>query len=410
MRQGLLQGKPVSSSQITPERVAMLEDLGMVWDARPIQPSHEYMESTDNESSSSVGDSHYEGNQVSSSDHYLNEPNADVISTKMKNDSFEVIRPSYDEQWNIMFDRLMKYKRKFDHVMVPNRYKEDPPLGQWVSRQRQQYRLLKHGKKKSTLTQERIQKLENSGFVWDGRCARSNGNLRFFPGRGISTVDEVVVAARIDGQVLNDQLQNCYVTYDQQWQTMFERLVQFKTKYGHCLVPNRYEDDKQLGQWVSRQRRHYRLLQEEKNSNMTLERIQQLEKIGFIWSARDVECVAMIDPTSMNEVDELRYAAAAAAAAVESSSICDNDDGVLVTTYVLQGEGENDQPSKEGVNHVMLEVDENQQLSSVLDDVEVVLEDTGVSQDVNASGDESDEEDNNKPERWRLLLDAAVQV
>ena len=164
MRQGLLQGKPINSSQITPERVAMLEELGMVWDARPIQPTPECLELTDNDSSSSIGETLCDGNQGTSTEDNSNENYTnEAISGKIKNDSFEILRPSYDEQWNIMFDRLMKYRSKFNHVLVPNRYKEDPPLGQWVSRQRQQYRLLKHGKRKSTLTQERIQKLENSG-------------------------------------------------------------------------------------------------------------------------------------------------------------------------------------------------------------------------------------------------------
>ena len=144
---------------------------------------------------------------------------------------------------------------------------------------------------------------------------------------------------------------------------------------------------------------------------MTHERIQELEKIGFVWSARDVDCTAVTDPTSLNEVDELRHAAAAAASAVENSSIVDHDESVLVTTYVLQSSRDDSQieSSKEDVGEVILE-DKYQQLSPVLEDVEVVLEDTGITRDGNVSGDDSDAGDKNTPERWRLLLDAAVQV
>ena len=35
------------------------------------------------------------------------------------------------------------------------------------------------------------------------------------------------------------------------WDGMYQRLIKFKEKYGHCLVPNRYPDDPQLGAWVS---------------------------------------------------------------------------------------------------------------------------------------------------------------
>jgi len=112
----------------------------------------------------------------------------------------------------------------------------------------------------------------------------------------------------------------CFVTYDQQWQIMLDRLVQYKQTHGHCLVPNRYKSSNgnsnsnsynthnllnldnsnnhasetastsaSLGQWVSRQRRHYRLLREGKPSTMTQERIQQLERVGFVWNARDMD-------------------------------------------------------------------------------------------------------------------------
>jgi hypothetical protein len=41
----------------------------------------------------------------------------------------------------------------------------------------------------------------------------------------------------------------------EKWQFMFERLVSFKERHGHCLVPNRYRDRHALGAWVSTQRR-----------------------------------------------------------------------------------------------------------------------------------------------------------
>ena len=127
MRQDLLQGRPINTSKITPERVKMLEDLGMVWDARPLDKVSAMNQKNLNSASGA--------NETSVSIHLRN------------SNSFQVIRPSYNEQWNLMFGRLLKYKSKHNHMMVPNRCKEDPPLGQWVSRQRAYYKLLKQGKK-----------------------------------------------------------------------------------------------------------------------------------------------------------------------------------------------------------------------------------------------------------------------
>jgi len=33
------------------------------------------------------------------------------------------------------------------------------------------------------------------------------------------------------------------------WEETFQRLVKFKEEHGHCLVPNRYPEDPQLGSW-----------------------------------------------------------------------------------------------------------------------------------------------------------------
>lgn len=33
------------------------------------------------------------------------------------------------------------------------------------------------------------------------------------------------------------------------WDEMYRRLLIFREKHGHCLVPNRYVDDPQLGSW-----------------------------------------------------------------------------------------------------------------------------------------------------------------
>jgi hypothetical protein len=39
------------------------------------------------------------------------------------------------------------------------------------------------------------------------------------------------------------------------WQAMYQQLLEFRSKYGHCLVPNRYRENQALGAWVSTQRR-----------------------------------------------------------------------------------------------------------------------------------------------------------
>ena len=52
--------------------------------------------------------------------------------------------------------------------MVPQRYQDNPPLGTWVHTQRRQYKLLTEGKK-SSMTQEKIDSLNEVGFIWAAR-------------------------------------------------------------------------------------------------------------------------------------------------------------------------------------------------------------------------------------------------
>jgi hypothetical protein len=77
------------------------------------------------------------------------------------------------------------------------------------------------------------------------------------------------------------------------WESMFEKLKAYKQKYGNCLVPNRYEEDRSLGSWVSTQRRHFKLInsskstRNSKNFHLNEIRIARLSDIGFVWAASD---------------------------------------------------------------------------------------------------------------------------
>ena len=80
---------------------------------------------------------------------------------------FKVL-PYYERNrsWEDHFASLLKFKEENNgSVRVPLKYKADLRLGKWVQTQRQQYKLWKEGKK-SSLNEERIEKLESAGFEW----------------------------------------------------------------------------------------------------------------------------------------------------------------------------------------------------------------------------------------------------
>ena len=70
---------------------------------------------------------------------------------------------------------------------------------------------------------------------------------------------------------------------DEKWQQRLKELKAYKKKHGDCLVPNRYKHNRKLGIWVSWQRVQYRKWLRGVHSQLTQERIDQLNEIDFVW-------------------------------------------------------------------------------------------------------------------------------
>ena len=130
--------------------------------------------------------------------------------------------------WLGMYDELVVFHKKYGHCNVPTRYAKNPSLGGWVNTQRRDYR-------HNMISSERKYKLEVLGFVWEIKKAH--------------------------------------------WQVMYAQLIAFQQKHGHCNVRRCYPDTKALGEWVSGQRRNYKLHKLEENQ------INLLNKLGFVWDA-----------------------------------------------------------------------------------------------------------------------------
>lgn len=66
----------------------------------------------------------------------------------------------FDSLWDKYFNELLIFKTNNGHVNVPRRYKENITLANWVNSQRKNF-------KTNKLSQERIDKLNSIGFVWE---------------------------------------------------------------------------------------------------------------------------------------------------------------------------------------------------------------------------------------------------
>lgn len=136
--------------------------------------------------------------------------------------------------WDQRFSELVQFKEEYGHCNIPCSYPANKQLGSWVPDQRKIY-------KKGKLSSKKYKKLNDLGFVWD----RNHSS----------------------------------------WEKMFEELVNFKKKNGHCNVSTYYKASKRLVMWVSEQRHLYKT----GGNKLFLDRIDKLNAIGFIWNANAIE-------------------------------------------------------------------------------------------------------------------------
>jgi hypothetical protein len=157
----------------------------------------------------------------------------------------------YDQQWNLQYEKLVEFKRKNGHCIVPLKSMEDKAFGRWVGGQRERHK----SNKMPQMRQDRKDLLDALGFVW--------------------TAD--TLAARVSAE-------------DKKWHLQYDKLVELKRKTGHCIVPQVYKEDKSLGTWVHGQRKNHT------KNKLRPDRKQLLDTIGFAWNVNgNVNNIAVQD-------------------------------------------------------------------------------------------------------------------
>jgi len=90
---------------------------------------------------------------------------------------------SIDVPWEERFEELVSFKNKYGHCKVPRNYGVNPELGRWVHAQRTAYKKFRDNKR-CKITQERIDKLDALGFIWDAHAFRHLGKNVVAKGSG----------------------------------------------------------------------------------------------------------------------------------------------------------------------------------------------------------------------------------
>lgn len=245
--------------------------------------------------------------------------------------------------WNERMNELVAYKEEYGNCIVPGNWPKNPKLAGFVARVRRAFRMqqrqegrdvkpssvaakdVKKGNTSSSprfgwLTKERIEKLNEIGFVWAIRKASADElweekyqklkayKEQFGDCRVMKSHDKALNAwtlnqrsaykyTMVKGEKGNDpnrqtlsaeriaKLQILGFEWDLSktknevaWETRFRELISFKSEHQHCRVPKQYKHNMKLSNWVYDQRKNYRCLRSGKGGKgLTEERIQRLE-------------------------------------------------------------------------------------------------------------------------------------
>ena len=158
-----------------------------------------------------------------------------------------------EERWREQFrdgvEGLLRFKADTGHCDVPANH---PHLGRWVHQVRALVQRRNEGRPSDPLTDEQHARLLEVGFVLRAKRGPKPGRRK-----------------EADASAQNS------------WEAMYGQLEEFRTRSGHCLVPqNPYTP---LRGWVLRQRAEYKRLRDGERTQLSARRVQRLNDLGFEW-------------------------------------------------------------------------------------------------------------------------------
>jgi hypothetical protein len=213
-------------------------------------------------------------------------------------------------RWERRFTELKAYRRKYGHYQVSSCSKKYPTLGNWVLFQRIQ-------KRTGRLSRKRVRRLNQIGFDWVSRCSseefrdssdreRNWERMLFSLGKFKNRYGHCLVPSGPPGNpMLNrwvsrqqrlkrrgllkknrqrrlqalgfDWRSSAYAT--RRFERCFQRLLEFRRRFGHSHVPAEWAENRALGSWVVKTRMLKR------KGRLRADKVRRLNSIGFVWNA-----------------------------------------------------------------------------------------------------------------------------
>ena len=224
---------------------------------------------------------------------------------------FRQLQVNLSSPWEIYYEAAAGYYRENGNLRIPKSYVTDTglTLGSWLQTQRRVYA----GKISGSLTEEKIEKLNQIGMVWDARGSsweegfreleayyRQFGNVDVkvqycsdsgYPlGRWVSNLRTAVkkkgsdVALTAEQQEKLEALGMIWDKNGEKWERYVHAADKYRKQHGDLDIPAKYvtEDGIPLGNWLHGIR-HGRSGSRARRETLDEEQIRQLEELGITW-------------------------------------------------------------------------------------------------------------------------------
>ncbi|KAL3801188.1 hypothetical protein ACHAWO_002759 [Cyclotella atomus] len=210
----------------------------------------------------------------------LEAPIGDFETVNVDTPNKQTHKEKLEEQWMATYQQLIQFNAE--------KSKTHKALGEWVHGQRRAY-------KQNKLSKERVDLLDAIGFVWypmtndwekmyeklvQFKAEQGHCNVPYKSKQLAKWVERQRKRHQTDAITPEQSKQLTEIGFlfepnAVKWDAMYEKLKEFRKKVGHADVPNKYQDDPALGRWCIKQRSDY------KNNAIKIERYELLVDIGF---------------------------------------------------------------------------------------------------------------------------------
>ena len=302
VRKGLRRGV------LSEERIARLNDIGMVWKIR-LDGWTEYYEAAE-EYFRTKGHLQVPQGYIAPNGVNLGNWISNIRSLRKRGEltreqvaSLERLNMDWavnQTRWEQYYQSAKAHYEAYGNLTVPVNYTDNlgVPLGQWLARVRKSYQ-------KGKLSEERVKKLNAIGMTWNKASDRweqiYQAAKAYYQAHGHLLIEQHYVSG--DGFPLGDWIQNNRKQFrkgtlsigrqakleaigmawdysNARWEQFYQAAEGYYQAHGDLRVPMKYRtpDGICLGSWIGRLRKDY------KKGILTQIRVQRLEDIGMDWS------------------------------------------------------------------------------------------------------------------------------